>query len=61
MNKELEKKLKATLRKLEAAQGEIQKTQGYTLEAEKIKLLEILVSEQLNHKVTHEDTGYTAR
>jgi hypothetical protein len=47
---ELEKYLTAALKRLEKAQKEVQKTQGYTAEVEKLKLLAELIKEQGMHE-----------
>ncbi len=57
MNTELEKYLAAALKRLEKAQKEVLKTQGYTSEVEKLKLLAELIKEQ----GTHENFSSAAR
>jgi hypothetical protein len=57
MQKELEYQLSKALQKLETAQADLQKTQGYSQETERLQLLKELVKEQLQN----EDTRHTAR
>ncbi|MBK9324021.1 MAG: hypothetical protein IPM97_13930 [Bdellovibrionaceae bacterium] len=57
MSSELENYLTVALKRLEKAYKEVLKTQGYTAEAERIKILTEIVKEQGNH----ENTGTAAR
>ncbi len=57
MSQELENYLKLALLRLEKASEEIQKTQGYTRDTEKLKMLVELTREQ----VKNEDTDRTTR
>jgi hypothetical protein len=50
MSSELEKYLSAALKRLEKAEKEVLKTQGYSAEAEKLKILMELVKEQGTHE-----------
>jgi hypothetical protein len=52
MESELEKHLVSALKRLERAYEEILKSQGYTREAEKVKILAEIIKEQ----VPREDT-----
>ncbi|HPI41551.1 MAG TPA: hypothetical protein PLJ21_12145 [Pseudobdellovibrionaceae bacterium] len=60
MDKDLEIKLKATLKKLEVAYIELKKTQGYNQETENVKLLQEMISEQVMESVKYENTHNTA-
>jgi hypothetical protein len=57
MSNDLEVYLNAALKRLEKAEKQVLKTQGYSNEAEKLKILIELVKEQ----GSHEDTRSTAR
>ena len=57
MSQELEKHLRTALARLERAYEEVIKTQGYTRETEKLKMLVEMTREQ----VRHENTGLTTR
>jgi len=57
MSQELENYLKLALLRLEKAFEEIQKTQGYTRDTEKLKMLVELTREQ----VQNEDSDHSAR
>jgi hypothetical protein len=57
MNNDLETYLNAALKRLEKAEKQVLKTQGYSSEAEKLKILIELVKEQ----GTHENTRSSAR
>jgi hypothetical protein len=52
MNSELENYLTVALKRLEKAYKEVLKTQGYSAEAEKIRILTELIKEQGNHENT---------
>ena len=47
---ELENYLSVALKRLEKAYKEVVKTQGYTADAEKLKILAEMVKEQGNHE-----------
>lgn len=50
MHSELENYLATALKRLEKAYKEVLKTQGYTQDAEKLKILMELVKEQSHHE-----------
>lgn len=50
MQKELDNYLSVALTRLQKAYSEILKTQGYSADAEKVKLLEELVKEQVKNE-----------
>ena len=50
MSQDLEKHLKTALGRLERAYDEILKTQGYTRETEKLKMLVEMTREQVRHE-----------
>jgi hypothetical protein len=57
MSQELEQYLTAALKKLDVVYDQIIKTQGYSAETEKVKMLTELLKEQSQN----EDTHYTTR
>lgn len=59
MSQELESYLKLALLRLEKASEEIQKTQGYNRETEKLKMLVELTREQVKNEDPHHSTGKT--
>jgi hypothetical protein len=59
MAKDLEKHLTLALQRLEKAYEEILKTQGYTKDSEKLKLLTELTREQVKNENTDNTTRQT--
>lgn len=59
MSQELENYLKLALLRLEKAFDEIQKTQGYTRDTEKLKMLVELTREQVKNEDSHNSTRQT--
>jgi len=56
MSQDLEKHLQTALQRLEKAYEEILKTQGYTRDTEKLKMLVELTREQVRHENTRPST-----
>jgi hypothetical protein len=56
MNNELENYLSVALKRLEKAYKEVVKTQGYSEESEKLKILAELIKEQGNHENSSSST-----
>jgi CRISPR/Cas system-associated endonuclease Cas3-HD len=56
MSQDLEKHLQTALQRLEKAYEEILKTQGYTRDTEKLKMLVELTREQVRHENTRPHT-----
>jgi hypothetical protein len=59
MAKDLEQHLALALQRLEKAYGEILKTQGYTKDSEKLKLLMELTREQVKNENTDNSNRQT--
>jgi hypothetical protein len=59
MSQDLEKHLKTALLRLERAYEEILKTQGYTRDTEKLKMLVEMTREQVRHENSRTPTGQT--
>ena len=59
MSQDLENHLKTVLQRLEKAYQEILKTQGYTRDTEKLKMLVELTREQVRHENTRPPTSQT--
>ena len=59
MSQDLEKHLKTALQRLERAYEEILRTQGYTRDTEKLKMLVEMTREQVRHENSRPTTGQT--
>jgi hypothetical protein len=59
MSQELESYLKLALQRLEKAYEEILKSQGYTRDTEKLKMLVELTREQITNEDPHSSTRQT--
>jgi|GEM_PF-4426105 len=59
MSQDLEKHLTTALQRLEKAYDEILKTQGYTRDTEKLKMLVELTREQVRHENSRPPTRQT--